>query len=88
MEIIYTVYSLFSAIHNKIYIGYTSDLLQRFHSHNKYGTKDWTKNFRPWIVVYTEVFESKTEAINREKMLKSYRGRQFIQKECIPQYFR
>ncbi len=68
---IYTVYILFSTKYNKIYIGYTSDLINRFRSHNELSTKDWTRSFRPWTVIYCEYFENKTQAEKREKQLKS-----------------
>ena len=75
---IYTVYILFSTKHNKIYIGYTSDLINRFHSYNELSTKDWTRSFRPWTVIYCEHFENKTQAEKREKQLKSGKGREWI----------
>ena len=34
-----------------------------------------------WELVYFEKFENRKEAINREKQLKSYRGRQFIKEK-------
>ena len=71
---IYTVYVLFSAKHQKIYIGYTSNLLQRFASHQALG-KDWTAKFRPWSVIYCEYFTDKSEAKKREIQLKQYRSR-------------
>ncbi len=74
----FTVYVLFSVTFNKIYIGYTSDLAARFLSHNKLANKGWTVKFRPWELVYTEQFNSKGEAMQREKELKSARGRIFI----------
>ena len=37
---------------------------------------------RPWVLAYTETFQSKAEAIAREKELKSGKGRVFI-KEVI-----
>ena len=46
MEEIYTVYGLYSAKFDKIYIGYTNNLIQRFQLHNQLGVKDWTKNLR------------------------------------------
>lgn len=64
---LYTVYVLYSASFQKIYVGFTSDLLQRFKSHNYLGTKDWTKSYRPWEVVYCECFDHKSEAMRREK---------------------
>ena len=76
----YTVYVLFSEEHQKIYIGYTSNLLQRFKSHQTLG-KDWTVKFRPWIVIYCEYFSEKSDAQKREKQLKQYRNRLRIHAE-------
>ena len=71
---IYTVYVLYSETHNKTYIGYTSNLIQRFKSHQALG-KDWTAKFRPWLVIYCEYFTDKSEAQKREIQLKQYRKR-------------
>jgi putative endonuclease len=79
----FTVYVLFSKAHNKIYVGYTSDLIARFHSHNSLATTGHTVKYRPWVIAYTEVFDSKSEAMNREKELKSSRGRDFIWNQII-----
>jgi len=70
----YTVYVLFSEKHSKIYIGYTSNLIQRFISHQQLG-KDWTAKFRPWSVIYCEYCFEKKDARNREIQLKQYRNR-------------
>ena len=74
----YTVYVLFSEQHQKIYVGYTSNLNERFKSHNLLATKGWTIKFRPWQIIYTEEFADKSAALAREKELKSSRGRAFI----------
>tara|TARA_R110002050_G_scaffold290260_1_gene443732 strand:- start:64211 stop:64453 length:243 start_codon:yes stop_codon:yes gene_type:complete len=79
----FTVYVLHSKEFDKIYIGFTSDMRKRLLSHNELATKGWTKKFRPWILVHTEKFENKPEAMKREKQLKSFRGREFIRKEMI-----
>jgi putative endonuclease len=71
---LYTVYVLFSEEHQKIYIGYTSNLLQRFKSHQFLG-KDWTAKYRPWRVIYCEYFSEKSDAKERENQLKQYRNR-------------
>jgi len=75
---IYTVYVLYSKKYDKIYIGYTSNLIKRFHSHNKLGTKGYTLKYRPWEVIHSEVFTDKANVMKREKELKSYKGRCFI----------
>ena len=74
----FTTYVLYSGKYDKIYIGYTSNLQQRLLSHNELATKGWTIKFRPWKIIYKEKFETKSEAMKREKQLKSYQGRTFI----------
>ena len=74
----FIVYGLHSEKHNKIYIGFTSDLEARLLSHNHLSTKGYTINYRPWKVIYTEEFSDKAKAMKREKELKSSNGRAFI----------
>ena len=82
-----TVYILYSSRYNKIYIGYTSNLINRFHSHNQSGKKGWTKNFRPWIIIYCEYFEDKIHAVQKEKQLKSAKGREWIWDKINTQFY-
>ena len=74
----FIVYVLYSESFKKIYIGYTSDLEKRLISHNELDTKGWTLKFRPWKILYTEIFDSKQKAMRRERELKSASGRQWI----------
>jgi len=74
----FQVYVLYSLSFNKIYIGYTSNLEQRLKSHNELSTKGYTVRYRPWEAIYSEEFETKREAMQREKQLKSAKGREFI----------
>jgi putative endonuclease len=73
----FTVYVLYSPGFDKIYIGYSSDINNRFLSHNKLATKGYTIRFRPWVIAHTEEYQTKTEAIKRENYLKSAQGRIF-----------
>ncbi len=73
----FTVYILYSQKHDQIYIGFTSDLENRFLSHNELATKGYTIKFRPWVIAYTEEFEAKPEAMKREAQLKTANGRAF-----------
>ena len=75
----FVVYILYSHQHHKTYVGFTSNLIARFHSHNSLGTKGYTLKYRPWVVVHVEFFSSKSLALSREKFLKTGKGRQFIQ---------
>ena len=81
----FIVYILYSEKFDKIYIGFTSDLEKRILSHNHLATKGWTIKFRPWSVVHTEKFDTKAAVMNREKELKSARGRKFIRENILNQ---
>ena len=74
----FVVYVLHSPRFDKIYIGFTSDLQNRVKAHNELATKGWTIKFRPCTVIYTETFDNKKDAIEREKQLKSDKGRLFV----------
>ncbi|MCB9016664.1 MAG: GIY-YIG nuclease family protein [Lentimicrobiaceae bacterium] len=74
----YVVYILYSSRYNKFYIGYTSNLIERYKSHNFKGIKGWTTRFRPWKVVYVEVFADKQSALKREHDLKGAKARKDI----------
>ncbi len=78
MEEEFVVYILYSARFNKHYTGYTSNLIERFKSHNLLSKKGWTIKYRPWKVTYVEFFNSKAKAMNREKFLKSGKGREWL----------
>ena len=78
----FVVYILFSKDYDKTYVGFTSNLIERFKSHNYLSKKGYTIKFRPWQVIYVEFFTTKFEALKKEKLLKSGKGREFI-KEII-----
>jgi putative endonuclease len=73
------VYILFSQSLNKYYIGFTSDLKDRLRKHNS-NHKGFTGTRSDWIVKYTEKFETKIEALNREKQIKNWKSRLMIEK--------
>ena len=69
----FVVYILYSPSRKRNYTGFTSNLIQRFHSHNVSG-EDSTRFYRPWIVIHIEFYSTKEEALKREKYYKSGRG--------------
>ena len=79
------VYILYSTKLDKTYVGSTSNLNARTISHNV-SRKGWTVRGRPWVLIYFETFSSKTEAVKREKELKSGKGRVFIKDLILPKY--
>ena len=70
----YTVYILYSEKINKYYIGFSSDVQDRLRKHNN-ASKGFTNTGRPWIIVYTELFDNKKKAGDREKQLKGWKNR-------------
>lgn len=82
----FTVYVLYSEKFKRIYIGYTSNLIERIKWHNQLAYKGYTIAYRPWVVVYTEFFETSTEARVRELKLKSRNSRLWIKENVIPRF--
>jgi putative endonuclease len=79
----YVVYVLKSLSADKHYVGYTSNLISRFESHNELGRKGFTVRYRPWHVIHVEFFSVKKEAMFREKFLKSGRGREWMKENIL-----
>ena len=72
------LYILKSRINERFYIGTTANLDDRIKRHNE-GRSKSTKSGRPWAVVYTEEFESRSEALARERQLKKWKNRKRIE---------
>jgi putative endonuclease len=75
---VFYVYVLYSIEFNKIYIGYTSNIESRMLSHNELSTRGYIIKYRPWTLVFSERFDTKAEAMKREKALKGGQGRKYI----------
>ena len=54
------------------YVGYTTDLKKRINLHNSGKGAKFTRG-RKWMLIYKEVFKSKSEAISREYYIKKNR---------------
>ena len=73
------IYVLKSTISGKQYIGasHEDQPQSRLNAHNLGKTRS-TKNGKPWVFIYSEVFEMYTDARKREIFLKSGQGRQLL----------
>jgi len=74
------VYILKSKLDNKFYTGFTGNLKQRFKDH-KNGSVESTKNRRPLELIYYEAYNEKELALNREKFLKTTKGKMQLRKQ-------
>ena len=71
-------YILYSEKIDRFYYGFTDDLQWRLERHNA-GWGRFTRRGIPWKLVYYESFQTKTEAIHREKEIKRMKNRRYIQ---------
>ena len=77
------VYVIYSKLFDQIYIGQTKNIESGLERHN-IGLVKSTKPYLPWIVIHTEKYSIRAEAMKREKELKSHQGRNFIRENFIP----
>ena len=75
----YYTYVLRSEKDGNFYTGYTKDLKLRFDQHCK-GQVDSTKHRLPLDLIYYEACLSQADATKREKYLKTYHGKMFLNK--------
>jgi Predicted endonuclease containing a URI domain len=67
------VYMLASAKHGTLYIGVTSNLIQRLHRHRTGALGGFTADHGVHRLVWFERFDDMPNAIAREKQLKNWR---------------
>jgi putative endonuclease len=78
----YFAYVIYSDGYNRFYKGHCENLEERLKQHN-HGHTASTKPFIPWKVVYYEEYQSRMEAVKREKYFKSAAGRRFLKKKIV-----
>ena len=69
----FVIYILHSLKYDRYYIGHTKNIKSRLAEHNR-GKVSSTKAYAPWEVIYTEDFETKSDAFQREMQIKSYKS--------------
>ncbi len=74
---VYFVYVLKSQEFDYRYVGHTDNLIKRLSDHNSGKTKS-NKAFAPFDIIYFEAFDTRKEAIKREKYFKSGSGREYL----------
>jgi len=79
------VYVIKSTKKGTLYTGHTEDIERRIEQHNKGLLGRYTKNKGPWELVYSETYKTRSEAMKREKYLKTGVGREFVNSKMKPQ---
>lgn len=83
--IMFYVYVLESQCHDRMYVGFASQLQQRFAEHN-HGLVFSTKPYRPWQLIHYEAYLSEKDARRRERYLKTSQGMRLL-KRMLKEYF-
>ena len=76
----YYVYVLRSDSTSRFYIGQTKDLADRVMAHNS-GMARYTRSRGPWTLVHSEEYETRGEAMVRERQLKGGQGREWLKRK-------
>ena len=74
----YYLYILYSSDLDKYYVGSTNDLERRLSDHNR-GKDRFSRQAKIWILKYTEVYESRSDAYGREQEIKKKKSRKYIE---------
>ncbi len=69
----YYIYILASQKNGTLYIGVTSNLIQRVHQHKTGAIEGFTKKYKVDLLVYYEETEDINSGIAREKNLKAWK---------------
>ena len=75
----YYVYVISSKTRKYIYVGITNNLSRRIAEHNS-GYNKTTRTYRPFKLILSEEFTTRTTAREREKYLKSGIGKEFLKR--------
>ncbi len=70
-----TVYILYSREADKYYIGCTEDTITERLRRHLSNHRGFTSRAKDWALVYSEIFDTKTEAVKRERELKGWKSR-------------
>jgi len=66
---------------DSIYIGHTDDIERRWSEHRKGQGAEWTQKHKPVKIAHYEEYESRADAAEREKWLKTGFGRKWLKRE-------
>jgi putative endonuclease len=80
---VWWVYVLRSLRNGRLYTGSTNDLARRLGEHQR-GKNRYARHAGPFELVYTEEYETRLEARQRELFLKSGQGRALLKQELGP----
>ena len=80
------LYIIYSNSKDRYYVGHSDNLLRRIPEHNSGQCKS-TKYGTPWELVYSKLFNSRSEAMKEEYKIKRMKSKKYIEK-LITDYYK
>ena len=75
----YYLYIIQSESDGSFYVGSTQDLSERLERHNQ-GRSKYTKQKRPWKLVYHEEYADRSASLKRESQIKNRKSKTYIER--------
>jgi len=72
------IYIIYSKKADRYYVGQTDDIANRLLAHQS-GISKYTSIADDWILMYSELFETRNEAIIRENEIKKKKSRKYVE---------
>lgn len=74
----FSVYVLESTKDGSYYLGSTENIERRLWEHN-HGIRKYTASKKPWVLIYSEEYTTRGEAVKRERYLKGLKNKTYLQ---------
>jgi putative endonuclease len=74
----YYLYIIQNNINQSYYIGHTRNIGERVKRHNE-GRSKYTAQKGSWRMIYQEIFQTRGEAMKREKEIKEKKSKKYIE---------
>ena len=74
----FKLYIIYSVFLDRYYVGSTANIDDRLFRHKNSGSKS-TKSASDWVLVYSEDFETRSEAVKRELEIKGKKSRKYLE---------
>ena len=74
----YNVYVLLSLKNGKRYVGFSRKSPEERLVEHSAGCNQWTRQNGPFKLIYSKPYQNRSEALSKEKFLKSGQGRKWL----------
>ncbi|TDS12854.1 putative endonuclease [Maribacter caenipelagi] len=75
----FTTYIIYSQTLDRYYIGCTENIEERLERHIKGNGSTYTKKVKDWVLKWQRNFETRSEAVSFELLIKKKKSRKYIE---------